>query len=106
MLEKTSDVLDEVLQERLAQEQKWGEQNHTNGPVIPKRFADQARNACEALFSQGKGSWSDILHEEFWEAMVECDDDPKLRAELVQVAAVAVAWIECIDRRHVLYVPS
>lgn len=98
-MEKTPGVLEEILQERASQQEKWGEQNHYNGPVIPKRFADQARESCEATFAAGKGSWSDILHEEFWEAMVECDDDSRLREELIQVAAVAVAWIECIDRR-------
>ncbi|MFI1165600.1 hypothetical protein ACH4UM_18790 [Streptomyces sp. NPDC020801] len=36
--------------------------------------------------------------EEALEALAE-DDPGKLRAELVQVAAVAVAWIEAIDRR-------
>jgi hypothetical protein len=28
------------------------------------------------------------------------DDPEELRAELIQVAAVAVAWIEAIDRRQ------
>jgi hypothetical protein len=42
--------------------------------------------------------WVDILEEEVAEAAAE-SDPAKLRAELVQVAAVAVAWIEAIDRR-------
>lgn len=101
MMEMTSNVLDEVLQERLKQEQKWGEQNHPNGEKVPKSYVDKARTACDTMFRNGEGTWSDILHEEFWEALGECDDDAKLREELIQVAAVAVAWIECIDRRNV-----
>jgi hypothetical protein len=36
--------------------------------------------------------------EEVREAMAE-SDPAKLRVELVQVAAVSVAWIEALDRR-------
>lgn len=39
-----------------------------------------------------------MLLEEVAEAFAE-SDDARLRAELVQVAAVAQAWIESIDRR-------
>lgn len=92
-------VLKDISTERVLQEIKWGEQNHPNGEKVPKSYVDKAREACEEMFKTGIGTWSDILHEEFWEALGECDDDVKLRAELIQVAAVAVAWIECIDRR-------
>jgi hypothetical protein len=43
-----------------------------------------------------------VLGEEFGEvarALLEGEGDAHLRAELVQVAAVAVAWIEAIDAR-------
>jgi hypothetical protein len=43
-------------------------------------------------------TWLLIALEEVFEALVE-DDPVKLRAELVQAAAVLVAWIEAIDRR-------
>lgn len=36
--------------------------------------------------------------DEFYEAMAE-RDPAKLRAELLQVSAVAAAWVESIDRR-------
>ncbi len=76
----------DVLAERERQDVKWGEQNH-----------DPAR-------------WLMILGEEYGEACkAGCDltwpnpQKPRcmvaeFRAELVQVAAVAVAMIECIDR--------
>jgi hypothetical protein len=44
-----------------------------------------------------------VLGEEFGEvarAMLEDDGDEHLRAELIQVAAVAVAWAEAIDARR------
>lgn len=115
--EKTNDVLQEVLAERERQDAKWGEQNHPDGThpghvqllingMQAQREAtnglatlgEYARNLTNALAAVGKLTYSEILWEEVCEAMEE--GDPKcLREELVQVAAVAVAWVESIDRR-------
>lgn len=43
-----------------------------------------------------EATWESVLAEEVFEALVE-EDPTKLRAELVQVAAVAIRWIENID---------
>lgn len=72
----TRDVLDDILVERRAQDEKWGEQNH-----------DPAW-------------WMVILMEEVGEvarAIFEGDEVGYV-AELVQVAAVAVAALESYDR--------
>jgi hypothetical protein len=102
MLPKSGRVLVEVGRERVAQDAKWGEQNHRDGTGhdCDKVTADRQRRACERAFREGWGSWSHILREEVAEAMAE-SDPAKLRAELIQVAAVAVAWVEAIDRRAV-----
>lgn len=95
-------VLGEVLNERARQDAKWGQQNHADGTGAPWwHAADKARRICEGRFADGEGTWHDILREEYAEAMAE-DDPSRLRAELVQVAAVAVAWVEAIDRRAAL----
>jgi hypothetical protein len=93
-------VLEEVRGERYAQDEKWGEQNHPDGTGRPDDawVADAVRERCEAAFAEGRGTWRDVLTEEFQEALAETDAD-KLRAELIQVAAVCVAWVEAIDRR-------
>jgi hypothetical protein len=96
----TRDVLDEVYAERAAQNAKWGEQNHPDGTgnVDQQRYAEFRRKWCQDAFGAGYGTWADVLAEEVAEA--EGERDPaRLRAELVQVAAVAVAWCEAIDRR-------
>ena len=50
---------------------------------------------------EGMLTWRHILAEEFWEVFANDDADPQSqRAELIQVAAVAVAAIEAIDRRE------
>ena len=55
-----------------------------------------------ASHSEGNGSitFEHILTEEWAEAIAE-SDPALLRAELVQVAAVCVQWIEAIDGREV-----
>jgi hypothetical protein len=97
----TKAVLLEVQHERERQDAKWGEQNHPSFGPLPPVFvtADLARSMCEANHEAGFGSFADILLEEVAEAYEEQDDEAKLREELVQVAAVAVNWIEAIDRR-------
>lgn len=43
-------------------------------------------------------AWDGVLLEEVYEALAE-DDPARLRAELVQVAAVCAAWIADLDQR-------
>lgn len=90
----------EILGEREAQDLKWGEQNHPDGTggEWHARAAVACREACNDAAREGRLTWRDILAEEFEEALAE-ESPIKLREELVQVAAVAVAWIEAIDRR-------
>jgi hypothetical protein len=49
------------------------------------------RHVCERAFREGRGTWAHVLLEEVAEAIDETDPD-RLRAELIQVAAVAVRW--------------
>jgi hypothetical protein len=96
----TDRVLSEILAERIAQDAKWGEQNHPDGTgQYPEQInADVARMACQSAADGGYLDWLHILREEVAEAFAETDS-ARLRAELIQVAAVAVAWAEAIDRR-------
>lgn len=93
-------VLMEVLGERERQEKKWGQQNWPDGTggEGSKDAADNARALCDLAASEDRLTYRDILCEEFYEALAEADAE-KLRKELVQVAAVASAWVEAIDRR-------
>lgn len=92
-------VLAEVEDERAKQDAKWGEQNHPDGTsaeFIERALIAKKRN--DILAQEDGLAWRDILYEEVCEAFAE-EDPERLRAELVQVAAVAVAWVEAIDRR-------
>lgn len=108
---KAAGVAVEVLDERKRQDAKWGVQNHPDLPPFDEAHAtpnawfglptaDDARDACEAAFKNGRGSYAHIFNEEVCEAIEAAPDPVKLREELIQVAAVAVAWVECIDRRN------
>ncbi len=107
------DVYEEILAERGRQDVKFGRQNHPWGLDIPgvsspsrlwidhpATSAAHARGRVDA-FAQGQGGavlgFCDILMEEVYEAL-EADTIEHAREELVQVAAVAVAAIESIDR--------
>lgn len=90
----------EVAAERARQDARWGEQNHPDGTDTQHRaYADDIRAAVQRNAANGTLTWHDVLSEEFAEATAETDPT-RLRAELVQVAAVAVAWVEAIDRRE------
>lgn len=75
-------VLDEVSAERERQNDKWGEQNHDPFlylAILTEEVGEAAQAAIHARFG-GRFSVADY------------------RTELVQIAAVAVAAIECVDR--------
>lgn len=91
-----------VRDEREAQDRKWGEQNHPDGTGPDGNraaMAALARATCQEAAERGAVTWHHILREEVYEALAE-DDPAKLRTELIQVAAVAQAWAEAIDRRE------
>jgi|GEM_PF-1363357 len=110
-------VLAEIAQERARQEAKWGQQNHVDwtptsaatdlAGAWPAGVGDHFKFITDYKARGAEGhrlGYFDILMEEVAEAHDEARDGntKATRAELVQVAAVAVAWIECIDRRPAL----
>jgi hypothetical protein len=85
--------------ERQAQLAKFGDQKHRDGTHSRNaEWADEARTACQHAADEDALSWAAVLYEEFTEAMAETDP-AKLRAELIQVAAVCAAWIHDLDTR-------
>lgn len=99
-------VLGEIRAERARQDERWGEQNHpdgTDGGLFFAERRDYHRRVCQEYAAVGGLTWRHILDEEVHEAYAETDP-AKLRRELVQVCAVAVAWIEAIDRRGATFV--
>lgn len=92
----------DVFAERRRQEEKWGEQNHPSvHPAIGTSYQiateSEAKHACACRARDGLLSWADIAIEELAEA-IDAPGDATRRDELIQLAAVIVAWIENIDR--------
>ncbi|MDL4813935.1 nucleoside triphosphate pyrophosphohydrolase [Actinomadura opuntiae] len=92
-------VLADVAAERAAQDRTWGVQEFPDGrgPAFTGK-AEEAKADCAAASSRGELTWRHVLTEEYLEALAESEPAP-LRNELVQTAAVAVKWIQSLDRR-------
>jgi hypothetical protein len=80
------DTLLDVAQERTKQNVKWGQQNHDD-LMWTAILGEEVGEACQEVLTEVWGKENGGGHGD-------------LREELVQVAAVAVAWIEAIDRRN------
>jgi hypothetical protein len=93
-------IYDEIAAERARQDARFGTQSHPDGTGSDYHAneAALAKRSYEVAFATQNGTWRHVLAEEVAEAFAE-SDPTKLRAELVQVAAVAVAWCQAIDTR-------
>ena len=83
------DVIGEVINERKRQDEKWGEQNHhpTKYLLILNEEVGEANKAiCDSM---------DFSTDRIFKNGIE-----NYREELIQVAAVAIAAVECIDRNR------
>lgn len=82
---QTAVVLGEVMEERQRQDAKWGEQNHAPFAylaILGEEVGESNKAALETHFAYPGAD----------------RDYSEYRKELIQVAAVAVAAIECLDR--------
>lgn len=93
-----------IERERFSQLAKWGDQRGKRADgtsaTLFAGWRDEYQRQNDAREEAGKpGIWSKILLEEVFEAMSETDPI-LLEDELVQVAAVAVAWLEDLQQRR------
>jgi hypothetical protein len=99
------DILNEIAKERERQDAKWGpNQRHPDVFNLTALIQDAEywRELNKSRWRTFREvGWDGILAEEVAEAFDEgfIGDLKALREELIQVAAVAVAWIEDIDSR-------
>ncbi len=86
-------VLNDIREERARQDAKWGDQSGHSDYVWNAILGEEAGEVAKA-----------VLEHEIAYAMLEDIRDElvlgDIRDELVQVAAVAVAWIEALDKRR------
>jgi len=107
---ETGEALTNVSEERVRQVEKWGVQSIPDrstdswaGDELAAESAERRANFWKAendrRVANGTLAWDGVLLEEVYEGLAETDP-VKLRAELVQIAAVAVAWVEDLDRKR------
>lgn len=83
-------VITDVVKERVRQDAKWGEQNHHPAVwqgILGEEFGELCQAINETIFDNGpeekkKGGYKNM------------------RAEAIQVAAVAVGFVEMLDRKY------
>ena len=95
-------IYEQIAAERKRQHDKWGEQNWPMWGNLNswecKRIAKLTKKANNKKIRNGRADWFDILREEMLEAFAETDP-VKQREEMIQVASVAVAIVEYLDRQ-------
>jgi len=74
-------IINEIKIERQCQDEKWGEQNHSPEWWM-QILMEEVGEASQAILEAKFGMWT-------------LDN---YRAEIIQVAAVAIAMLECFDR--------
>lgn len=73
------------------------------GDVVAERGRQEQLHpgdTCWELGKPGREKWAVFASEvqEVWDALFNNEPRANLRAELIQVAAVAVAWVQALDR--------
>lgn len=84
---RSTPALQDVLEERVRQEQKWGQQDHDPFlylTILGEEYGEMCKAALEARFHKPDKNKDMLL--------------AHLREEAVQTAAVALAIVECLDR--------
>ena len=103
--EDTEKVVRDLLTRRAKNYAKWGLQHHPGGSFLEGPTggtwqvvgAHLERIARVQLELYHNTCWSAILAEEVGEALVAATPE-QIRSELLDVAAVCIAWAEDIDR--------
>lgn len=76
-------ALEDVLDERIKQDKKWGEQNHNPYiylAILLEEIGELAQAILQTQFGGDKGGWKNV------------------RKEAIHSAAVSLALLECLDR--------
>lgn len=93
-------VLNEIEAERERQDKKWGQQNHSIIEwlaILGEEVGEASREAVDYHFENRLKSTDGSFTGEYITA-IQSQRLAKLRKEIIEVAAVAVAMVESIDR--------
>jgi len=91
-------ILNEIKKERERQDEKWGEQNHNLvewSAILAEEFGEASKEALEYHFASQELNPSLPENRKVFRNKLKA-----LRIELIQTAAVAVSFIESIERNE------
>jgi len=97
-LSNRTSILAEIVGERQKQDAKWGEQNHNPiewSAILTEECGEVAKEALEYHFYTKKNVKDAKVISDWQKEKLS-----KYRAELIQVAAVAVAMLESLERNE------
>lgn len=87
-------IYKEIKKERERQDEKWGEQNHNIlkwNAILTEEIGEIGKAINELFPAKFNPEKFTLPHKNVYIS--------QLREELIQAAAVCVAWLECIERR-------
>jgi len=87
MSEQQKTIIDAILAERERQDKKWGEQNHVP-PIWLGILGEEFGELCQAVNETGFNYGTELGGYE------------NMKREAIQVAAVAIGFIECLERNR------
>jgi len=87
MSEQQKTIIDAILAERERQDKKWGEQNHVP-PIWLGILGEEFGELCEAVNETGFNYGTELGGYE------------NMKREAIQVAAVAIGFLECLERNR------
>jgi NTP pyrophosphatase (non-canonical NTP hydrolase) len=80
-----SDIIQSVLDERERQDSKWGEQNH-----FPQFWT--------GILGEEYGELCEAINETVFDNVSDKGGYQNMRKEAIHVAAVAIGFLECLER--------
>ena len=87
MSEQQKAIIDAILAERERQDKKWGEQNHVP-PIWLGILGEEFGELCQAVNETGFNYGTELGGYE------------NMKREAIQVAAVAIGFLECLERNR------
>ncbi|NJB83641.1 nucleoside triphosphate pyrophosphohydrolase family protein [Wenyingzhuangia aestuarii] len=96
-------ILKEIVLERKKQDKKWGEQNHSPMewmPILMEEVGEASKEALEHHFNHPALDMEGEKACDLVQGIAQKERLNNYRKEVVQIAAVAVQMIECLDRNN------
>ena len=100
-----SKAIEEIVKERIKQNEKWGEQNHLPFewmPILMEEVGEASKEAVDLFFNKPFRIKNPVdgetIHVIPSDELIEDTRMKAFRKEMIQVAAVAIQAIQCIDR--------